>query len=134
MDESRRERDLIRMTCLSDKLAQYNAGLANLEERIGNLRDALRAGDTSRAGHDYTVASVIAQKQEVLSREVNQCIGQDLYETGDTKVEFSIVGTMPGDDPTQLFEAGPYEIPGAQSGAYFPGGVPLIPPPASPLR
>ena len=121
MDESRRERDLIRMTCLSDKLAQFNAGLANLEVRTSNLKDALRAGDDSRAGHESTVAGVIIQKNDVLAREVNQCVGQDLYETGDTKTEVSFVGDVPGGDPTVLFQAGPHQ-------------VPLVPPPASPIR
>jgi hypothetical protein len=121
VDEARRERDLIRLTCLSDKLAQYNAGLTNLEQRVENLRAAVRAGDTGRANHEYTVTGVIRQKQEVLSREVNQCIGQDLYETGDTSIEFVFVGDFPGGDALQLSGAGPYE-------------VPLVPPPASPLR
>jgi hypothetical protein len=119
VDEARRERDLIRMTCLTDKLAQYNAGLANLEQRIENLRAAVRAGDTGRASHEFTVTSVIRQKQEVLAREVNQCIGQDVYETGDTKVDLVIDGE-PDSDPTLLTDPGGYQ-------------VPLVPPPSSPL-
>jgi hypothetical protein len=119
VDEARRERDLIRMTCLTDKLAQYNAGLANLEQRIENLRAAVRSGDTGLASHEFTVTSVIRQKQEVLAREVNQCIGQDVYETGDTKVDLVIDGE-PDSDPTLLSDPDGYQ-------------VPLVPPPSSPL-
>lgn len=121
VEEARRERDLIRLTCLSDKQTQLTASLSTLEQRVENLRDAIRSGDGGLAGHELSVITVIRQKQDILAREVNQCIGQDVYETGDTSVEVTFTGDIPGSDATVIFAPGGFQ-------------VPMVPPPTSPLR
>ena len=119
LDEARRERDIIRVTCLNDKLTQINANLRTLEERIENLQEAVQGQDASRRNHEFTVITVLAQKFQVLEQEANQCIGQDLFETGATRVTTDIDPEAPTEDPTIIPDS--------------PGPVvPFIPPPASP--
>jgi len=119
LDEARRERDIIRVTCLNDKLTQSNANLRTLNDRIENLSDAVQGQDASRRNHEYTVVTVLAQKFSTLEQEANQCIGQDLYETGATRVTTSVDPSTPDEDPADLT---------AMSGEV----IPFIPPPASP--
>ena len=119
LDEARRERDIIRVTCLNDKLTQVNANLRTLEDRIENLQSAVQAQDPSRRNHEFTVITVLSQKFNVLEQEANQCLGQDLFETGATRVETDIDPDSPTEDPTVLPET-------------LPPAVPFIPPPASP--
>ncbi|MFW6067493.1 MAG: hypothetical protein ACOC97_04085 [Myxococcota bacterium] len=119
LDQARRERDIIRVTCLNDKLTQVNANLRTLEERIGNLQAAAEANDGDRRNHEYTVITVLAQKLSVLEQEANQCIGQDIFETGATRVVTDIDPATPDEDPTQLDETPDVD-------------VPFIPPPLSP--
>ncbi len=119
LDEARRERDIIRVTCLNDKLTQVNANLRTLEERIGNLQSAVQGQDASRRNHEFTVITVLSQKFNVLEQEANQCLGQDIFETGATRVTTSIDPETPIEDPTVV----PEQVPPA---------VPFIPPPASP--
>lgn len=119
LDEARRERDIIRVTCLNDKLTQVNANLRTLEERIESLQSAVQSQDPSRRNHEFTVITVLGQKFNVLEQEANQCLGQDLFETGATRVETDIDPESPTEDPTTLPEP-------------VPPAVPFIPPPASP--
>jgi hypothetical protein len=123
LDEARRERDIIRVTCLNDKLTQVNANLRTLTERMENLSQAVQAQDTSRRNHEYTVVTVLGQKFSTLEQEANQCIGQDLYETGATRVTTTIDPSTPDEDPTvdYAIEPPPMEV-----------AAPFIPPPCSP--
>jgi hypothetical protein len=118
LDEARRENDIIRVTCLNDKLTQINANLRTLEARLQNLRDAIDAGDTGRRNHEFTVTTVLAQNFNVLENEANACIGQDIFETGATRVVTTIDPETPEEDPMNLAE------PVTE--------VPFMPPPESP--
>jgi hypothetical protein len=83
LDDARREADVIRVTCLNDKLTQINANLRTAQSRYASLQ---RTVDTDQRKHELTVLAVLGQKLQVLDQESNQCIGQDLYETGPTKI------------------------------------------------
>lgn len=102
LDEARQERDIIRVTCVNDKLTQVNANLRTVELRVTNLQDAVAAQDASRRNHEFTVIAVLGQKFVVLDREAAQCIGQDIYETGSTRVITEIDPNNPDEDPTVL--------------------------------
>lgn len=109
--EARQDGDIIRVTCVDDKLTQINANLRTLEQRVQNLRDAVESDDRSRSGHEYTVVTVLSQKFQVLSREANQCVGQDLYETGSTVVESTVDANAPTEDPALVVDAPPFSVP-----------------------
>ena len=87
LDEARQERDIIRVTCLNDKLTQINANLRTATTRLEALDDAVEAQDSGRRNHEFTVLTVLAQKLQTLEREAQQCIGEDIFETGATTVE-----------------------------------------------
>lgn len=87
LDEARRDADMIRVTCLNDKLTQINANLRTAQGRLASLQKAV---DVDQRNHELTVLTVLGQKMQVLDQESNQCVGQDLYETGPTKVTTEI--------------------------------------------
>lgn len=119
LDEARRENDVIRVTCLDDKLTQINAHLRTLSSRLESLQEASQLGDEGRRDHEFTVITVLGQNLTELDRAANECVGQDLYETGATRVTTTIDPSVPDEDPSVIVP--PAEIP-----------VPYIPPPASP--
>lgn len=119
LDQARRERDIMRVTCLNDKLTQVNANLRTAGARSDSLREAVQMNDDGRRNHEFTVITVLGQKFRTLEQEANQCIGQDIFETGTTRVETTVDPETPDEDPTTV-PTFP-EIP-----------VPFIPPPASP--
>lgn len=92
--EALKEADMIKITCLSDKLAQINASLRAAERRVTTLS---RAVDTVVQDHEFTVISVLARRFKTLEQEANACVGQDVYETGNasnsTKRNVSQTGT-----------------------------------------
>jgi len=99
LDDARREADVIRVTCLNEKLTQINASLRTAQGRLTTLQ---RTVDVEQRKHELTVLTVIGQKLQLLDQESNQCVGQDMYETGPTKITTEIdTALLPfEDDPT----------------------------------
>jgi hypothetical protein len=87
LDDARRDADVIRVTCLNDKLTQINANLRTAQSRYTSLA---RTVDGEQRKHELTVLTVLGQKLQTLDQESNQCVGQDLYETGPTKITTEI--------------------------------------------
>jgi hypothetical protein len=119
LDEARREHDLMRVTCLDDKLTQINANLRSATDRAQSLREAAQTQDRDRSDHEFTVMTVLGQKFRTLEQEANACVGQDIYETGTTHVEMRTDPGTPTDDP-DLVPTPPI------------GTAPYIPPPGCP--
>lgn len=118
LDEARRERDILRVTCLNDKLTQINANVRTATTRAESLREAVQMNDDGRRDHEFTVLTVLGQKFRTLEQEANQCIGQDIFDTGTTRVETSIDPATPNEDASAVIS--------------YPDLVaPFIPPPAS---
>jgi hypothetical protein len=113
LEEARREADIIRVTCLNDKLTQTNANMRTAQTRLSAFESAT---DPEQKSHEATVLNVLGQKFNLLDQEANRCVGQDLYETGSTKVLTEI-------DTAQL----PFEENVAQPPPPPPPVVPIVP-------
>ena len=104
LDEARRERDIIRVTCLNDKLTQVNAHRRSLETRVSALEEAVNVREEDRSNHEFTVISVLGQHFRTLEQEANACIGQDIFETGTTRVVTDIDPATPDEDVSEIAE------------------------------
>ncbi len=118
LESAKKEKDIIRATCLDDKLAQCDANLQNLKRRQAALNDAIQANDAGSRNHEFTVIGVLSQKFKMLQQAANQCVGQDLFDTGDTKVRQEVDLFAPDEDPAVVV---PVPEP----------PIPYIPPPVS---
>lgn len=118
LQRAKSEKDIIRATCLDDKLAQCNANLQNLKRRQTALNGAIQANDVGNRNHEFTVIGVLSQKFKMLQQAANQCVGQDLFDTGDTKVRQEVDLFAPDADPAVVV---PVPEP----------PIPYIPPPVS---
>src|SRR5262249_41629891 len=87
VDQARQENDMIRVTCLNDKLTQTNANVNTAESRLEGLS---HAADVEARAHEFTVIVVVGMKIQTLDQEANQCVGQDLYEAGATKIQTTV--------------------------------------------
>ncbi len=65
LDQSRREGDVLRVTCLDDKLTQVNAHVRTLGDRVEALQEAVRLADEARRNHEYTVIVVLGSPCQV---------------------------------------------------------------------
>lgn len=111
LQSAKREADIIRTTCLDDKLSQCNANLQNLKRRQTALNEAIAEGDAGRANHESTVIGVLGQKFKMLAQAANQCVGQDLFDTGDTETKSEVDLFAPDANPAVIPEVPDWPIP-----------------------
>jgi hypothetical protein len=102
LDEARREGDIVRVTCLDDKLTQINAHVRTMSDRVESLQEATTTADPDRRNHEFTVITVLGQNFTQLERDANECIGQSLFETGTTRVVTEIDPNTPDEDPSAV--------------------------------
>jgi hypothetical protein len=118
LKSAKRESDIIRATCLKDKLDQCNASLQSIKRRQVALDQAIAAGDSGSGNHEFTVIGVLSQKFKALAQAANQCVGQDLFDTGETQVREEVDLFAPDENP-------------AVTSPVFDWPIPFIPPPVS---
>ncbi|MFW2389818.1 MAG: hypothetical protein ACN4G0_15875 [Polyangiales bacterium] len=115
---AKRDSDIIRATCLEDKLDQCNANLQSMKRRQSALNEAISKGDAGSSNHELTVIGVLSQKFKMLAQAANQCVGQDLFDTGDTQVKEEVDIFAPDEEPNIIVPVPDWPIP-------------FIPPPVS---
>jgi hypothetical protein len=96
---------------LDDKLSQCNANLQNIKRREAALNEAIAEGDTGRSNHEFTVIGVLSQKFKMLAQAANQCVGQDLFDTGDTEVKEEVDLFAPDENPAVITPVPDWPIP-----------------------
>lgn len=119
LDESRRQKDIVKTTCLSDKLAQIDAALKSSQERAVSLRAAFGRGETEQSTHEFTVIGVLRQRVEQLDAEANQCIGEELGFPGETRINFTVDPNIAPADPGAGSDPGEVIIPPLPTSPYF---------------
>jgi hypothetical protein len=97
VETARREKDVIRLNCVLDKLAQLKANVAVVDRAMQDLRDAINRRDDGESAHQYSKISIVNSKVQVLNAEAQACVGQDLAFVGATQVEVDDSGVPPGD-------------------------------------
>ena len=102
LDESRRDKDIMRANCVNRKLTEVNANARNIEQRQKALQDANAANDDARRGHEFTVLTVLEQKLQQLDQEATQCLGQSVYEPGASQVVTTISQGSPTVNPSVI--------------------------------
>jgi hypothetical protein len=99
-DQARKEKDIIKLNCVNDKLIQIKGNL-NLGEQT---RDALKAaasrGDDGSRNHEFAKLTITYQKVVVLGQEAEACIGEEISYVGATRVEIEVDKDIPQEDPT----------------------------------
>jgi hypothetical protein len=98
VDQSRKAKDVIKLNCLLDKLAQLKANISVADKGLENLQDAIGRRDEGQSVHEYTRVTIVHQKAQVLGAEGQACVGEDLSYVGATKVEVEHPGVE--GDPT----------------------------------
>jgi hypothetical protein len=118
--EATEDGDVMKVTCLNDKQTQIDGNLRTAQQHLVALR---KATDPGVRAHEHTMLMVVGQKLDVLGQEAGQCVGQDLYETGQTNVDTII------DEDMLPFEDDPSVPP-----MVLPPSLPTLPPPESGMR
>jgi hypothetical protein len=99
-DQSKRQKDIIRLNCVTDKLVQGKINLTIAEQSMVALQESIARADEGGRAHEFTRLTIVNQKVTVLGAEAENCIGEDLSFVGATKVDVEIDPSLPQTDPT----------------------------------
>jgi hypothetical protein len=103
LDEARRQKDVVKTTCLSDKLSQIEVATKSAKERQSSMNAAIARNDVEQRDHEFAVVNVLRQRAEQLDAEASQCIGEELGFPGETSRQFTpnpnIAPVDPGSPP-----------------------------------
>ena len=89
LDAARVEKDVMKATCLNNKLTEVDVAGKQLEEQATAFQK-LTPGNTSERIHVVGMISLLADKLDKFNAEANQCVGEDLYRVGPTTVTTEI--------------------------------------------
>jgi hypothetical protein len=109
LQSARRERDVVRVLCLNDKLNQVDVALRSAKDRVILLQAAAERNDTERTRHEYTVLAVLDDRVRTLVQESSQCVGEETGFIGEAEVSVSIDPNLP--DGNAGFGSETYALP-----------------------
>jgi hypothetical protein len=87
VEQSRKQKDVIRLNCVMDKLAQVKVSMNIADEAIQKLQEGVSRNDDGSSFHEYTRITIVNQKVQVLQNEGQTCVGAELNYIGATRVE-----------------------------------------------
>jgi hypothetical protein len=103
LERAREGRDFLKSLCLNDKLSQVDVAVRSGKERRGSLESAAGRGDEELARHEFSVLGVLKQRIEQLSAQANQCVGNEVIVSQQTKVGVQIDPTLPDEGQVNTY-------------------------------
>ena len=100
-DQAKREKDIIRLNCVTDKLVQARVNVNIGEQSMATMQESIARNDAGAQTHEFTRLTIVNQKVTVLGAEAENCIGEDLSFVGATRVDVEVDPNIPQYDPTQ---------------------------------
>ena len=96
---ARKQKDIIKLNCVNDKLLQLKQLLNIAEAGRNNLTEAISLQNEPERYHQYGQITISHEKGAVARDEAEACIGEELIFVGPTEVE--VDGPDIADDPTE---------------------------------
>jgi hypothetical protein len=97
---ARRQKDIIKLNCVTDKLVQAKVNVNIAEQAMTTLQENISHSDEGGRTHEFTRLTIVNQKVLVLGTEAENCIGEDLSFVGATRVDVEVDPGIPTTDPT----------------------------------
>jgi len=96
--EARKNKDVIKLNCINDKLLQVKQLLNIMDDSASRLSVAISTGEESERIHRFSVVSISAEKVSTLREEAEACIGEEISYLGPTNIDVDEPDVP--DDPT----------------------------------
>ena len=100
-EAARRNKDIVRLNCINDKLIQIKANGRVMTWATEALHRAIEAKDDALRLHEFSRLGLTTQKVAVLAVEAENCVGEETWSAGETQIKFDVDPTVPGGDPTE---------------------------------
>ena len=79
LEEARREKDVVKLNCVNEKLTQIKGLLRVADQSNVALQEAVAKADEDTAQHEFAKINIAKQRAEQLRADAEQCIGQLAY-------------------------------------------------------
>jgi hypothetical protein len=99
-EQSKRQKDIIRLNCVTDKLVQTKVNQTIAQQSMAALQESITRADEGGRAHEFTRLTIVNQKILVLGTEAENCIGEDLSFVGATRVDVEVDPNLPQIDIT----------------------------------
>jgi hypothetical protein len=99
-EQSKRQKDIIRLSCVTDKLLESKVNITIAEQSMAALQENIARADEGGRTHEFTRLTIVNQKVLVLGAEAENCIGEDLSFVGATRIDVQIDPNIPQTDVT----------------------------------
>ena len=99
-EQAKRQKDIIRLNCVTDKLVQSKVNLTIAEQSMAALQENVARADEGGRTHEFTRLTIVNQKVLILGAEAENCIGEDLSFVGATRVDVEVDQNIPQIDVT----------------------------------
>ncbi|MEM9488609.1 MAG: hypothetical protein AAGC55_05665 [Myxococcota bacterium] len=96
---ARKQKDVIRLNCVNDRLIQVKKLLNIAESARNNLVEAIAAENKNERFHQFSKVTISHENVSVLRDEAEACVGEELIFLGPTAVEVDRPVII--DDPTK---------------------------------
>jgi hypothetical protein len=104
LDQSRKEKDSIKISCLTDKLTQLEVNLQGVEERRSAFDEALSGGDSANIEQQFTVLQIYITRVQSLMSEAENCVGEGDVVVGESETIVTVDENITVEDPTDPTE------------------------------
>ena len=101
---ARKQKDVIRLNCVNDKLLQVKQLLNIGETAATNLQEAIARSDEDARYHEFSRVTISTQQVTVLSTEAEDCVGGGDVFLGPTTI--SVTAPDQPDNPTVQAQPG----------------------------
>jgi hypothetical protein len=100
-EEARKEKDVIRLNCVNEKLIGIRGMLSVAEASYAELSEAVARDDKDERTYVYTKVLIAHTKVAELRAEAESCAGEVTVYFGDTVLEPYVDPDVPEEDPTE---------------------------------
>ena len=104
LEEARREKDVVKLNCVNEKLTHLRGLVRVAEEGQATMQTAIVAQDMDEARHEFTKIVVAHDRVRQLRAEAEQCVGQLAFVVDE---ELEIEVEIPSDLPDIITDLTP---------------------------
>jgi len=108
--DARRQRDLVLISCVNDRIKQIGNVLSLAEEAHKRLQGQSTSGDVDGARASFTKLMLGRAKVATLRTQCQSCVGVESYFYGDTQVQTEVNPELAGGDPFFRDNEGPEDM------------------------
>ncbi|MBL8919135.1 MAG: hypothetical protein JNJ54_09770 [Myxococcaceae bacterium] len=101
LEEARNTKDVVKLTCVNEKLTQIKGLLRISEQSDVALQEAIARRESQTADHEFTKVTIARSKVDQLRAEAEQCMGQLAFRADENAtIEVETPDYLPKGDPS----------------------------------